>query len=124
MTWQEALRAVLKDYADKTHEWGKVDCIQFVSAYVKNRTGTDHAAKFGYDSEEQANALIGDSMESLIASCLGPSKPDAQPGDVVVCHSENLHIPGIMNESYVWAFVKDHGLCRLLSRSILCAWSV
>ena len=123
MIWGVALREVLSDYAKAEYSWGKTDCIQFISSYVAKRTGINHASRFEYDSEFSALKLMSrhGGIEGLIESCLGDSKPGAKPGDVVVCHSENLHIPGVYNGSYAWAFT-EKGLGRLLLQSVVCAW--
>lgn len=125
MIWGESLRAVLKDFDGKPHAYGTADCIQFVSAYVKNRTGINHAAKFQYDSEFSALKLASQHgrIEGLIESCLGASKLDPQPGDVVLCHFENWRIPGVNAGYTVWVFT-EKGLGRLTLPSIICAWSV
>lgn len=126
MPWDEALRQVLNDYREAEFAWGQRDCFQFVSAYVLARTGIDHARAFSYSSEPEAMELIETrrSVEGLIETCLGPSRPFASEGDVVVCHVENLHAPGISNGSYVWAYVKDKKLCRMKLESIQCGWSI
>lgn len=126
MIWGDALRTTLLEFDGKEFAWASRDCIQFVSTYVKHCIGVDHASTFAYHSEETALRLVAEfgGLEGLIETCLGPSHSDARPGDVVVCHVEDLHVPGISNGSYVWAFVKERGLSRLLLSSVLCGWSI
>lgn len=124
MNWQDALREVVNEYQEVEFGWGEHDCLQFVSAYVKAKTGIDHASAFHYSNEEEALDLMDESIEQLIVMCLGAPQETFEPGDVVLCHVEDLLVPGIWNGSYVWAFVKERGLSRMTEQSIIRAWSV
>jgi hypothetical protein len=131
MNWEDALREVCREYINRPLAWGSRDCCQFAAAYVKARTGHDHAVDFNYDSKLGAARILAEygGIESLIASYLGPAHDGNVAGDLVLCNLQvdidsSVQTLGVSNGTYVLGIHPDDGLVRLPLKSIVRAWSV
>lgn len=86
--WWEALCEFIEANRDRPLEWGTWDCCQFAAEAVKVMTGEDYRGRFAaYQGQAEALELLAEagSLEALLVSVLGPSKPVARAkrGDVV-----------------------------------------
>lgn len=82
----------LNDWERAEFQYGKTDCCQFASHVFKSITGEDHAAKFQYGSEEEAQKIIEEhnGLVGLVSSLIGPPNKSQKDGDICV-----LFIPAI-----------------------------
>jgi hypothetical protein len=127
--WADALRKVWDEFNGHPPSWGYFDCCQMAARYVEELTGVNHAANFAYDSRNGASRILLEAggMESLISKFMGPAKPEAEPGDLVLCaikiNEHTVYTPGITNGSYVLTIHPDEGIGKASNRCIQKAWS-
>ena len=69
------VHAALNKWQRRQFKYGDADCCQFIAFVVKELTGKDYAANFHYESEAQAEVLVGREGElvDFIGSILGLS---------------------------------------------------
>lgn len=89
--WPMLLSVYLRERKNMPFEWGKNDCMAFVSDGVKALTGHDFFPDFSdYHDEESAKVMLEKSggPAGIIAKCLGHNGSrnikEAQRGDLVI----------------------------------------
>ena len=53
------VHAALNKWQKRDFKYGDADCCQFIAFVVKDLTGKDYSAGFQYESEAQAELLVG-----------------------------------------------------------------
>ena len=107
-------------------QYGSTDCCQFASHVVKEITGEDHAAKFEYGSEEEAQRIIEEhnGLVGLISSLLGePSKAD-KDGDVCVLFIPSIgELLGVRYKGNV-VCITEKGLKAVEYKYVIAEWAI
>ena len=80
------VHAALNKWQRRQFRYGDADCCQFIAFVVKELTGKDYAANFHYESEAQAQVLVGreGTLLEFIGSILGEPSKTLQDGDPCV----------------------------------------
>jgi len=123
--WTESLRRVCAVHLGEPERWGTLDCCQFVREYVRDLAGVDYGAEFDYTDEATAMALIAahGTLVDLLASLLGPPKPEPEEGDVVVTQmGAGSYGAGVFAGPWVIGVYPGRGVCRY-EAPIVAAWS-
>lgn len=118
--WSALLSEYLTERRLMPFEWGKNDCMAFVSECVKKLTGHDFFPGFSdYHDEASAKLLLKKhgGPEGIIAQCLGHSGSrnllEASRGDVVIAKMPEI-TGGIVDDSgRFFCAVTPIGLHRL-----------
>lgn len=127
MNWDDALRSIWKKFSSPP-VWAISDCCMFAAAYVKARTGVDHAVKFDYEDERGALKIIaqnGGDIANVIESCIGqPHEGAPVIGDLVMFNAGAIRSVGVFSGYCVCGIHPDLGLARVEHYEITQAWSL
>ena len=118
--------AALNKWERRTFMYGDADCCQFAAFIVKELTGKDYAEKFTYESEAQAELLIGREGElvDFIGSILGDVSSDIKDGDPCVVDVPIAgQVCGIKLSDKV-VCLTEKGMTQIPDRYIVAGWSV
>ena len=119
------VHAALNKWQRRQFKYGDADCCQFIAFVVKELTGKDYAANFHYESEAQAQVLIGREGElvDFIGSILGEPSRELKDGDPCVVSLPIVdQICGIKLGDYV-VCLTSRGMARVPERYVLAGWS-
>jgi hypothetical protein len=85
---QQIVRQVLLETANQPFEYGTLDCVKFANNVITAMTGTDHSARFPYNSESEALQLLEQhgGLQGLFSEVFGdPSEMnELEDGDPVM----------------------------------------
>lgn len=118
--WPALLSAYIRERRNMPFEWGKNDCMAFVSGGVRALTGHDFFPGFSdYVDEETAKALLEKhgGPAGIISQCLGHTGSrdikHAQRGDVVIAKLPEI-TGGIVDDTgRAFCVVTQQGLQRI-----------
>ena len=119
------VHAALNKWQRRQFKYGDADCCQFIAFVVKELTGKDYAANFHYESEAQAQVLIGREGElvDFIGSILGKPSRELKDGDPCVVSLPIVdQICGIKLGDYV-VCLTSRGMARVPERYVVAGWS-
>ena len=119
------VHAALNKWQRRQFKYGDADCCQFIAFVVKELTGKDYAANFHYESEAQAQVLIGRQGElvDFIGSILGKPSRELKDGDPCVVSLPIVdQICGIKLGDYV-VCLTSRGMARVPERYVVAGWS-
>ena len=119
------VHAALNKWERRQFRYGDADCCQFIAFVVKELTGKDYSADFVYESQAQAELLIGreGGLLEFIGSILGQPSSTLQDGDPCVVRLPIVdQICGIKLGNYV-VCLTSHGMARVPERYVLAGWS-
>lgn len=107
-------------------QYGSTDCCQFASHVVKEITGEDHAAKFEYGSEEEAQQIIEqhNGLVGLISSLLGEPSKAEKDGDVCVLFIPSIgELLGVRYKGNV-VCITEKGLKAVEYKYVIAEWAI
>lgn len=107
-------------------QYGITDCCQFASHVVKEITGEDHAAKFQYGSEEEAQRIIEEhnGLVGLISSLLGEPNKSEKDGDVCVLFIPSIgELLGVRYKDNV-VCITEKGLKAVEYKYVIAEWAI
>lgn len=118
--------AALNKWKRREFSYGDADCCQFAAFIVKELTGKDYAEQFKYESEAQAEVLIGREGElvDFIGSILGKASSDLKDGDPCIVDIPIAgQVCGIKLSDRV-VCLTEKGMIRIPDRYLIAGWSV
>lgn len=118
--------AALNKWKRREFRYGDADCCQFAAFIVKELTGKDYAEQFKYESEAQAEVLIGREGElvDFIGSILGKASSDLKDGDPCIVDIPIAgQVCGIKLSDRV-VCLTEKGMIRIPDRYLIAGWSV
>ena len=129
--WPLRLSKYLNERSDKPFEWGKNDCLMFVSGAVAAVTGYDFSDEYlPYSTRKEADEMLQeyDGVVGIISEHLGHSGTEkiltAQRGDVVLFRLNDENIAGIVDDSgRFFQIVTEKGLLRVPLKRAVRVWS-
>lgn len=130
--WPSRLAAALEEARDKPFRWGSHDCGLFAADCVLAMTGTDPAALYRGQYDDEAGAretmqrLSGGGLRAAWTAALGPAMNNvrmAKRGDVVLVEVGGVEATGVVVGSRV-ACLSEAGLAMVPAHRIVAAWSV
>lgn len=116
----------LNAWEKKDFKYGSTDCCQFASHVVKEITGEDHAAKFAYGSEEEAQKIIAEhnGLVGLISSLIGEPTKAEKDGDVCVLFIPSIgELLGIRYKDDV-VCITEKGLKAVEYKYVIAEWAI
>lgn len=125
--WPILLSQFLRSRRDIPFQWGVNDCMLFPADCVQALTGIDFAAEYrGYETEEQANALIDrhGGPIILVSKYLGPAGRNiavAGRGDIVMTSYRALGV--IDDKGTAISMVTKDGMRKLPLKAAIRVWS-
>tara|TARA_B100000575_G_scaffold107301_1_gene85420 strand:- start:2136 stop:2504 length:369 start_codon:yes stop_codon:yes gene_type:complete len=120
------VHAALNKWQRRQFKYGDADCCQFIAFVVKELTGRDYAANFHYESEAQAQVLIGREGElvDFIGSILGKPSHELKDGDPCVVSAPIVgQVCGIKLKDKV-VCLTNKGFAQIPDRYLISGWSV
>ena len=118
--------AALNKWKRREFSYGDADCCQFAAFIVKELTGKDYAEQFKYESEAQAEVLIGREGElvDFIGSILGKASSDLKDGDPCIVDIPIAgQVCGIKLSDRVICLT-EKGMIQIPDRYLIAGWSV
>jgi len=118
--------AALNKWKRREFSYGDADCCQFAAFVVKELTGKDYAERFKYESEAQADLLVGREGElvDFIGSILGKASSELKDGDPCIVDIPMIgQVCGIKLSDNVVCLTKK-GMTRIPDRYLIAGWSV
>jgi hypothetical protein len=118
--------AALNKWKRREFSYGDADCCQFAAFIVKELTGKDYAEQFRYESEAQAEVLIGREGElvDFIGSILGKASSDLKDGDPCIVDIPIAgQVCGIKLRDKV-VCLTSKGFAQIPDRYLVSGWSV
>lgn len=122
----ENVQTALNRWQRRQFSYGDADCCQFAAFIVKQMTGRDYAASFKYESEAQAEIIIGreGKLVDLIESVLGEPSDDLKDGDPCVLDLPVIgQVCGIKYQGSV-VCLTTKGMKQIPDRYLIQGWSV
>lgn len=120
------VHAALNKWQRREFKYGDADCCQFIAFIVKDLTGKDYASDFHYESEAQAEVLVGREGElvDFIGSILGQPIEQPEDGDPCIVDLPIVgQVCGIkLKDSVVCLTTK--GIKAIPDRYLIAGWSV
>jgi len=120
------VHAALNKWQRREFKYGDADCCQFIAFIVKDLTGKDYASDFHYESEAQAEVLVGREGElvDFIGSILGQPIEQPEDGDPCIVDLPIVgQVCGIkLKDSVVCLTTK--GMKTIPDRYLIAGWSV
>jgi hypothetical protein len=116
----------LNKWKRREFSYGDADCCQFTAFVVKELTGKDYAEQFKYDSEAQAEVLVGREGElvDFIGSILGDVSSDINDGDPCIVDIPIIgQVCGIKLSDRVICLT-EKGMTQIPDRYLVAGWSV
>jgi len=120
------VQTALNKWRRRQFDYGDADCCQFAAFIVNEMTGKNYAADFKYESEAQAEVIIGREGElvDLITSVLGEPSDDLKEGDPCVLDLPIIgQVCGIKYQGSV-VCLTTKGMKQLPDRYLIQGWSV
>ena len=118
--------AALNKWERREFKYGDADCCQFTAFIVKELTGKDYAEQFQYESEAQAELLVGREGElvDFIGSILGDTSSDIKDGDPCVVDVPIAgQVCGIKLSDKVVCLTQK-GMTQIPDRYLVAGWSL
>jgi hypothetical protein len=120
------VHAALNKWQKRDFKYGDADCCQFIAFVVKELTGKDYSAGFQYESEAQAELLVGREGElvDFIGSILGKPSEIIKDGDPCVVDLPIIgQVCGVkLSDKVVCLTAK--GMTNISQRYIVAGWSL
>jgi uncharacterized protein YuzE len=116
----------LNKWKRREFNYGDADCCQFAAFIVKELTGKDYSERFKYDSEAQAEVLVGREGElvDFIGSILGDVSSDIKDGDPCIVDIPMIgQVCGIKLSDRVVCLTQK-GMVQIPDRYLIAGWSV
>jgi len=120
------VHTALNKWDRRQFQYGDADCCQFTAFNVKELTGKDYAAQFQYETEAQAEVLVGREGElvDFIGSILGTASSDLKDGDPCVVDIPIVgQVCGIKLSEAVICLTRK-GMTPIPDRYLLAGWSL
>ena len=120
------VQTALNKWRRRQFDYGDADCCQFAAFIVNEMTGKNYAADFKYESEAQAEVIIGREGElvDLITSVLGEPSDDLKDGDPCVLDLPIIgQVCGIKYQGSV-VCLTTKGMKQIPDRYLIQGWSV
>lgn len=120
------VHAALNKWQKRDFKYGDADCCQFIAFVVKELTGKDYSAGFQYDSEAQAELLVGREGElvDFISSILGEPSEPLKDGDPCVVSPPIIgQVCGIKLKDRV-VCLTNKGFAQIPDHYLIAGWSV
>ena len=120
------VQTALNRWQRRQFSYGDADCCQFAAFIVKQMTGRDYAAHFKYESEAQAEIIIGreGKLVDLIQSVLGEPSDDLKDGDPCVLDLPIIgQVCGIKYQGSVVCLTAK-GMKQIPDRYLVLGWNV
>ena len=121
------MRSIFQKYESMPFDYGIADCCQFVGECVESMRGYNPVKPFEYDTEGEANELIGSygNLRSLVTETMG--KPcafaDRRDGDIAIYEqTDGSQILGVVDGDEV-VLRSMKGLVRWPIRHASAIWS-
>ena len=118
--------AALNKWKRREFSYGDADCCQFAAFIVKELTGKDYSEHFKYESEAQAEVLIGREGElvDFIGSILGKASSDLKDGDPCIVDIPMIgQVCGIKLSDNV-VCLTEKGMTQIPDRYLVAGWSL
>ena len=116
----------LGKWGRRDFKYGDADCCQFAAFIVKELTGKDYSEQFKYESEAQAEVLIGREGElvDFIGSILGDVSSDIKDGDPCIVDIPMIgQVCGVKLSDRVVCLTQK-GMVQIPDRYLIAGWSV
>ena len=116
----------LNKWKRREFSYGDADCCQFAAFIVKELTGKDYSEQFKYDSEAQAQVLVGREGElvDFIGSILGDVSSDINDGDPCIVDVPMIgQVCGVKLSDHVVCLTQK-GMVQIPDRYLIAGWSV
>jgi len=116
----------LNKWKRREFSYGDADCCQFAAFIVKELTGKDYSEQFKYDSEAQAQVLVGREGElvDFISSILGDVSSDIKDGDPCIVDVPMIgQVCGVKLSDHVVCLTQK-GMVQIPDRYLIAGWSV
>jgi len=120
------VQTALNRWQRRQFSYGDADCCQFAAFIVKQMTGRDYAASFKYESEAQAEIIIGreGKLIDLIQSVLGEPSDNLKDGDPCVLDLPIIgQVCGIKYQGSVVCLTAK-GMKQIPDRYLVLGWNV
>ena len=120
------VHAALNKWKRREFSYGDADCCQFAAFVVKELTGKDYAERFKYESEAQAELLVGQEGElvDFIGSILGKASSELKDGDPCIVDIPMIgQVCGIKLSDNVVCLTKK-GMTQIPDRYLVAGWSL
>ncbi len=120
------VHAALNKWQKRDFKYGDADCCQFIAFVVKELTGKDYSAGFQYESEAQAELLVGREGElvDFIGSILGEPSDELKDGDPCIVVAPIVgQVCGIKLRDKV-VCLTSKGFAQIPDRYLVSGWSV
>ena len=116
----------LNKWQRREFKYGDADCCQFAAFVVHELTGKDYSQQFQYDSEAQAELLVGREGElvDFLGSILGQPSQQLKDGDPCVVSIPLIgQVCGVKLAQSV-VCLTEKGMSRIPERYLIAGWSV
>ena len=116
----------LNKWKRREFSYGDADCCQFAAFIVKELTGKDYSEQFKYESEAQAEVLVGREGElvDFIGSILGDVSSDINDGDPCIVDVPMIgQVCGVKLSDHVVCLTQK-GMVQIPDRYLIAGWSV
>lgn len=120
------VHTALNKWKRREFSYGDADCCQFAAFIVKELTGKDYSEQFQYDSEAQAELLVGREGElvDFIGSILGDVSSDIKDGDPCIVDIPMIgQVCGVKLSDRVVCLTQK-GMVQIPDRYLIAGWSV
>ena len=120
------VQTALNKWHRRQFNYGDADCCQFAAFIVNEMTGKNYASQFKYESEAQAEVLVGREGElvDFIESVLGEPSEDIKDGDPCVVDLPIIgQVCGIKYQGSV-VCLTARGMKQIPDRYLISGWSV
>ena len=120
------VHAALNKWQKRDFKYGDADCCQFIAFVVKELTGKDYSVGFEYESEAQAELLVGREGElvDFIGSILGEPSEELKDGDPCIVEAPIVgQVCGIKLRDKV-VCLTGKGFAQIPDRYLVSGWSV
>jgi hypothetical protein len=120
------VHTALNKWQKRDFKYGDADCCQFIAFVVKELTGKDYSAGFQYESEAQAELLVGREGElvDFIGSILGEPSEELKDGDPCIVAAPIVgQVCGIKLRDNV-VCLTSKGFTQIPDRYLVSGWSV
>ena len=116
----------LNKWEKRDFSYGDADCCQFIAFVVEQLTGKDYATGFQYESEAQAELIVGREGElvDFIGSILGEPSEELKDGDPCIVAAPIVgQVCGIKLRDKV-VCLTSKGFAQIPDRYLVSGWSV
>lgn len=118
--------SALNKWKRRPFSYGDADCCQFIAFVVKELTGKDYSLGFHYETQEQAEVLVGKEgdLVGFLQSVFGTATESPKDGDPCVIDIPIVgQVGGIKLNRDVVCLTKN-GMIQIPDRYLVASWSV